>query len=216
MALRAAALILVIFTSVATAGEEERRTYTVTVGKKVCGTHHMAIQSRDDGSVSVVGQADVLVKVGFIIYRVNYRGTEEWKDERLQKVSSNTNDNGKKHAVTAEASKDGIAGKADGKEFQAKSEAWTTSYWKLPPEKQRGPSLTLLDVGTGKLINAKLEKVGVEKLNLMGNMAEVVHYRLSGGVQVELWYDGNERLVRQESIEEGHRTVLELSKLQRE
>lgn len=216
MALRAAALMLLTFASLAGAGEEEHRTYTVTVGKKICGTNHLVIQKRDDGAVSVVAQADVLVKISIITYRVNYRGAEVWKDDRLQHLTSSTNDNGKKHTVSAEVNKDAIAVKADGKESQVQNDAWVTSYWKLPPEKLRGPNLVLLDAGTGKVVTAKLEKVGVEKITLMGKMTEVVHYRLSGGVQVDLWYDGDDRLVRQESIEEGHRTILELSRLQRE
>jgi hypothetical protein len=36
-----------------------------------------------------------------------------------------------------------------------------------------------------------------------------------GGVQVDVWYDQNERLVHQESLEDGHRTVLEITGIRR-
>ena len=49
-----------------------------------------------------------------------------------------------------------------------------------------------------------------------GQAVECAHYRVSGGAQADLWFDANERLVRQDSIEDGHRTVLELTRLQRE
>jgi hypothetical protein len=48
-----------------------------------------------------------------------------------------------------------------------------------------------------------------------GQVQNVNHYRLSGKVAVDVWYDGSERLVRQEWVEEGHRTVLELARVRR-
>ena len=139
-----------------------------------------------------------------------------WWPRSCQQFTTSTNDNGKKHNVSGEATKDGFAVKANGKDVQVRGDAWLTTYWKLPPEKQRGGNMTLIDADTGKLINAKLEKVGVKKINLLGKPVECAHWKLTGGTQVDLWYDGSDRLVRHESIEDGHRTILELSRLQRE
>lgn len=207
---------LLVVSSLTQAGEQEFRVFSVRVDNKPSGTHQIVIQKRDDGSLSVSSQADVTVRIAIITYRYSFRGAEIWKDGRLQQLSSTTNDNGKKHAVSLEATKDGLALKANGKESLVKGEPWLTTYWKLPPETQRGPAVTLLDADTGKLINAKMEKVGVEKISVVGKLVECVHYKLTGGVQVDLWYDGADRMVRQESIEEGHRTILELTRLQRE
>jgi hypothetical protein len=41
-------------------------------------------------------------------------------------------------------------------------------------------------------------------------MNQMNHYKLTGKVNVDLWYDGSDRLVRQEWVESGHKTVLEL------
>ena len=41
------------------------------------------------------------------------------------------------------------------------------------------------------------------------------HYRITGKVNVDLWYDGSERLVRQEWIEQGHKTIVELRGVRR-
>jgi hypothetical protein len=202
--------------SVLQAGEEERRTFSVSVDGKPAGAHFLIIQINDDKSVVVTAQADVSVRVAVITYKYSFRGSETWKDGKLQQLSTSTNDNGKKHTVTAEATKDGLAVKADGREVQIRGEPWLTTYWKLPAENQRGPEVGLLDADTGKLINAKLEKVGLEKATALGKPVECVHWKLTGGVAVDLWYDGSDRLIRLESVEDGHRTVLELSRLQRE
>jgi Domain of unknown function (DUF6134) len=198
------------------AGEEERRTFAISVDGKSAGTHTLIIQTKDDKSVIVTAQADVTVRVAVIRYTYSFRGTEIWKDGKLHQLSTTTNDNGKKHSVTADATKEGLAVKADGRDTQIRGEPWVTTYWKLPAEKQRGPNVGLLDADTGKLISAKLEKIGIEKVTALGKAVECTHWRLTGGVAVDLWYDGSDRLVRQESIEEGHRTILELTRLLRE
>lgn len=207
---------LLAVAATARAGGEERRVFSVTVDRKPAGSNQIVIQSRDDGTTVITSQADVAVRIAIVNYRYSFRGTEVWKDGKLVKLSTTTNDDGKKHAVSAEANKDGLALTADGKESQIKGEPWLTTYWQLPPEARRGPNATLLDADTGKLIAAKMEKVGVEKIVLLGKTAECVHYRLSGGVQVDLWYDGADRIVRQEMVEDGHRTIVELSRFQRD
>ena len=205
---------LLILSSFASA--EERRTFSVSVDRKPSGTHQIAIQKRDDVTQVVTCQADVTVRVAFITYKYAFRGTEVWKEGRLTELSTATNDNGKKHSVSLLPGKEGFDLVADGRAANLKNDFWVTTYWKLPTEGQRGPKVTLLDADTGKLIEAKLEKVGSEKLNLLGEAVECSHYRLSGGAQVDLWYDADGRMVRQESIEEGHRTALELTRLQRD
>jgi hypothetical protein len=215
MRFRTAFTIVVCATSFLRAGGEERRTFSVVVDNKPAGSHEMVVQVRDDGAEVLTSRADVAVKATLFTYKYTYSGVETWKDGRLLKLSTSTNDDGKKHTVAAEATKDGLAMKADGKESLVKGPFWLTSYSKLPSEKQRGPDILLIDADTGKLINARMEKVGVEKMKVLGQAVELNHYRLTGGVKADLWYDGAERLTRQESIEEGHLTVLELTRLLR-
>jgi len=208
---RISILMLLMIAPFATA--EERRTFTVSVDRKPSGTTQLSIQKRDDGSVVATTQADVTVRIAFITYKYAFRGMEVWKNGKLTEVATATNDNGRKHSVTLLPGREGLDVVADGKASNLKGDFWLTTYWKLPAEGQRGPKVTLLDADTGKLIEAKLERVGKEKLTVINEVAECEHYRLSGGVQVDLWFDADGRLVRQESIEEGHRTVLELSRL---
>ncbi len=198
------------------AAEEERRVFSVSVDGRSAGSHQIVIQTKDDKSVTVTAQANVTVRVALITYKYTFRGSETWKEGKLRQLSTTTNDNGKRHSVSAEATKDGLAVKADGRDVQIRGAPWITTYWRLPPENQRGPNVGLLDADTGKFINAKLEKVGIEKIAIAGKAVECVHWKLTGGVVVDLWFDGADRMIRQESVEDGHRTVLELTRLERE
>jgi hypothetical protein len=215
MIARSSILVLLVSAAIAQAGDEERRTYSVAVDKKPAGSHQIVIQTRDDGTQVVNCQADVTVRVFLITFRYSFRSTETYKNGQLVQMSSNTNDDGKKHSVSIEANDQGLAMKADGKDILLKGNYWTTTYWKLPPEKQRGPNIAILDADTGKVTNAKFDKVGAEKLTIAGQAIDCTHYRLSGNVKADLWFDGNERMVRQDSVEDGHRTVLELTGSQR-
>jgi hypothetical protein len=48
-----------------------------------------------------------------------------------------------------------------------------------------------------------------------GANVQCAHWRVAGGAQVDLWYDGFDRLVREESLEDGHKTLLELIQVNR-
>ncbi len=215
MIARLSLTVLLLAAALVQAGEE-KRTFSVQVDKKHAGTNQIVIETRADGTQTMTCQAEVVVKATLYTYKYTFKGSETWQGDVLSKFSTSTNDDGKKHTVAAEVGKDGLDMTADGKNFLVKGPVWTTTYWKLPAQINRGPNVTLIDADTGKIINAKFEKIGVEKTKMLNQQVDCVHYRLSEGVQVDLWYDGDDRLIRQESIEEGHKTVLEISRLQRD
>src|SRR5207249_2066538 len=109
----------------------------------------------------------------------------------------------------------GLRVTVNGTERVTRPDVWTTTYWRLADAKFRNQDVPLLDGDTGRDLTAKLQYVDTVPLNVDGQQQQCVHYRLTGQVQVELWYDSQEHLVRQESLEDGHRSVLELSALRR-
>jgi hypothetical protein len=198
------------------AADKETRTFSISVDGKAAGSYRMAIQKRADGMLAMTGEADVTLRVALVNYKYSYRGTEVWKDGRLHTFESNSNDNGKKHSVSATGGRDGASVRTAGREVFVRGDVWLTTYWQLPPENARGASLALVDADTGKLLKARLEKIGVEDVAVAGNVVKATRYRVSGAVKADLWYDNADRLVRQESVEDGHKTVLELSRIQRD
>src|SRR5262249_35822313 len=149
---------------------------------------------------------DINVKI-VIPYKFIYRGEEVWKDNRLVRFESKTDDNGKVYMVSAVADANVVRLKVNNVERVVKPEVWLTSYWCLPDPKLRSSVLPIIDADNGRDLDSKLSYVATEKLRVAGQEATLNHYRLSGKVNVELWYDGSERLVRQEWIEQTHRTI---------
>jgi hypothetical protein len=199
----------------ARAEDTEVRDFAVLVDNKPSGTARMTIQQKDDGTTHFTAESDVTVRILLVRYTYSYRGREIWKDGRLQQLSSGCNDDGKSYQVTAVAEGDGLRVRVNGREQMARADSWLTSYWRLPAAAQRGQPLSLIDADTGRLLQGQLTSVGIEQRTIAGQMQNVAHYRLTGSVNVELWYDGSDRVVRQEWIEQGHRTTLELSQLRR-
>jgi hypothetical protein len=201
----------------ARAADVEVRDFVIWVDGKRGGEYHMTINRQDDGSVSMTGQADVSLSF-FVVkkYIYTYRGTEGWsKDGVLTSFSSTANDDGKEYTVTAVPDGNGLRVKVNGQEKMSRADVWLTTYWRLPLPSQRNGAVPLLDADTGRDINATLQYVGVSPVNFAGQAQNYARYRLSGGVQVDLWYDATERLVREEWIEDGHKSVLELVRVRR-
>lgn len=197
----------------ALAADIETRDFAVVVAGKPAGEVHMTIHRQDNGSVVMRCDTDIKVTIGLASYKYVYRGLEVWKDNRLQRLDSNTDDNGKRYIVSAVAEADGLRVKVNNVERMAKPEVWLTSYWCLPDAKLRTGTIVMLDADNGRDLDGKLQYVATEKRRLAGQEVTLNHYRLSGKVQVELWYDGSERLVRQEWMEMGHKTTLELARV---
>jgi hypothetical protein len=199
----------------ARAADTETRDFNVLVDGKRAGAATMTLIRADDGTTTVHADTDVKVTVlGLNAYKYTYRGKEQWKDGKLQKLESTCNDDGKRFVVTAQAEANGIRVTVNNQERVVKSDVWLTSYW-ARPEKKVDQTIEILDADNGRDLEAKVTYVGLEELKLAGQTVTAHHYRLTGKANVDLWYDGSDRLIRQEWIEDGHKTLLELSKLRK-
>jgi hypothetical protein len=200
----------------ALAADQEKRVFAVTVDDRPAGTYQMTFQKRRDSSVAMTAQADIDVRILVKHYKYTFSGTEVWKDGQLAGFESNTDDDGKRFHVAGTGGKEGVAFECDGKEVFVRGDVWLTTYGLLPSEARRGNTLALVDADTGKRLNARLEKGSTTDLSAGGRVIHATRYKVTGSVKADLWYDDSGRLVRQESVEDGHKTVLELTRLERE
>ncbi len=197
------------------AAEAETRDFTVYVDARKSGEVHMTINRQDDGATAVNCDTDVRVGAIITLYKYSYRGRELWKDGRLQHFESKANDDGKEFAVTATAAADGLHVRANDGEHTAAADALLTSYYAQPDARLANQTVPLLDADTGRDLEAKVEFLGAEKYGVNQDQT-VQHVRLTGkGVAMDLWYDDARRLVREEWVEQGHRTVVDLYRVRR-
>jgi hypothetical protein len=203
--------LCVVGVSPAAAENTEHRHFRVLVDGRDAGTYRMTITGHTDGSVTMTAQADV--RVSFLVYRYvySYQGTEVWHGKQLRKIESRANDDGKQMSLSATREGSGLRIRANGRERHTSSDLWPTTYWQLPDAKSHNGPVALLDADTGREVSARFQFIDSPQLTIAGRAQPCRRFRLTGpDLQVDLWYDNRDRLVRQESIEEGHRTVLEL------
>jgi hypothetical protein len=199
----------------ARAADIETRDFTVTVDGKRAGDVHMTIHRQDDGHVQMRCDTDIKVTKLLVTHKYSYRGVEVWKDGRLVRFDSSTDDNGKRYVVSAVAEAGGVRVRVNNVERMVKPEVWLTSYWSLPAPALRNQVLPIIDADDGKDLDGRLQFVATEQRAVAGQNVNLNHYRLVGKTKVELWYDGSDRLVRQEWTEMGHPVVLELNRVRR-
>jgi YD repeat-containing protein len=195
----------------ARAAETEVRTFNVSVDGKPSGQYKMTI-TRDGAALSITCDAHVKVKVlGVTAYSYDFYGVEEWKDGKLQSLRSRSNDDGKKFDVTASAGEKGLTVKINGREKTVRGDVYLTTACCLPDAKRRDGDLPLMESDNGQEINGKIQQVSSGPMTVCGESVNVTRYRLTSGTAHDVWYDGADRMVRQEWTEDGHKTVLELA-----
>ncbi len=212
-----ALVILGLLGGSAKATETEAREFTIEVDGKASGTFVLTITKQDSGILSVQASANMSFRFLLRTYTYKYEGTEHWRDGRLLQLSAKSDDDGKKSEVSATGEPQNLRLKVNGQERNCRWDVWTTSYWQLADKRFHDKQVPLLDNDTGKEYLAQLKSVGVEQLNVAGMLQNCRHFQVTAGPNspTDLWFDGQDRLVRQEFKEEGKRVTFVLQALRR-
>lgn len=194
----------------------QTREFRVLVDRRERGSQTMVISRRSDGSEMMRAEAEV--SLNLVVYRYRYAstGTEVWKGGRLIELASEADYNGDKYVVQASASNQALHYEVNGEAQKAPPDIWAASYWREPPANRVNQKVKLLDADKGRQLTAILERVGQETLTIDETPIKATRYRLRGDVEVDVWYDASGIIVRQESMESGHRTVLEVVKVKQD
>ena len=209
-----AILMLLANLSRVAAAETETRDFSVMIDRSKAGDYQMEINLHEDGSVAVATQANIRVTYwGVPVYSYLYVGMEKWKDGKLKRLESSTNDDGKRFKIHTVTDSTALRISVNGEERAVQPDVWLTTYWRLPDAKLRNQRLVLLDADTGQQLTATLSYVGNDQITVCGQPQTCAHYRLIGDKQADLWFDAQERLVRQEYVEDKHNVVHELTRI---
>ena len=194
---------------------QQTREFRVSVDGKPRGTQSMTFVRHKDGSEIMRGETEVVLN--FVVYRYRYAssGTETWKDGRLIQLTNEADYNGEKFVVQGAATKQALHYEVNGETQKAPTDIWAASYWREPDAKRVGQKVRVLDSDKGRQLIATLEKLNSETIRSDSGSIKANRYRMRGDVEVDVWYDAQGFIVRQESVESGHKTMLELTRIQR-
>lgn len=151
------------------------------------GQHDMEI-AVDGATTTVDFRTQIAVKVMFInAYSFGYVGREIWTDNNFVSFQSQTNDNGKAHAVTASAGADKTTIVADGKSIEAPGSVIPASFWSMSLLARTA----FFHTENGLPLKIAVADLGNEQLSTRMGPKLAHHFRLTGGLERDLWFDQN-------------------------
>lgn len=167
-------------------------TFAVYRNGEPIGQHALAFQ-HSGPNVTVSTTIDFAVKIlGVTVYRYSHRGREMWCDDAFQFASTRTDDNGTKYAVHAQRTANGIdVQRTSGREVMP-ADMLPTTHWNI---RQIGQT-TLLNTQNGSRMHFQVTPLGRERIETATGWLDANHYRYSGDVTKDQWFDDRGRWVK--------------------
>jgi len=189
------ALVLGVIPSLGMATSSQLSThlnFTVLKDGDPIGHHDITVEQNGDAETVSI-KTNILVKVAFVpVYRFEHVGHEVWQNGHLVSLVSQTNDDGDKHKLSVAVKSDHLDVDGDGQSSQADSAIIPASLWNYGLVKQS----TLLNTLTGKQMHVSVADLGDDSIQSHGVPLKAHHYKVSGELQRELWYDQSNTLVQ--------------------
>jgi hypothetical protein len=156
------------------------------------GRHEVTFQHNGQ-DLAVSTSVDFTVKMlGFTAYRYTHRAHEVWNGDAFQSVATQTDDNGTKYAVRAQRTADGIdVQRPSGREVMPLG-VLPTSHWNIRQVSQS----SLLNTQNGKQAHVQITPLGREQVKTATGWINASHYRYSGDVTTDQWFDDRGRWVK--------------------
>ena len=180
--------------------------YTVLRDGNEIGTHAFVIETKGaDTNVTVT--TNIQIKKLFItFYKFTHESRETWKNGQLIALSSTTDDDGiaKAVSVKAENGKITINAQVQGHDRRqyAPANAIPASLWNAETVKQS----MIVNTLDGQMMKVKIERVGTEDVTASGTTVVANHYKLTGELTRDLWYNSAGDLVRMSFPDKTDRT----------
>ena len=164
-------------------------------GKNI-GKHVFSFK-RENNILKVNSEINFKIKkLGVTLYKYNVKGTEVYKDGKLIKFNSETNQNGKSRYVNIKLDNDEYI--IDGSSYKGKAPLdhlvgtwWNHSIVKSPAQ---------ISAVSGRIIKQNVSFLGKKKIDINGKIFEALHFNFSSAdkklkkdkkLNTDVWYDEN-------------------------
>ena len=172
-----------------------RLDFTVTRDGNAIGTH--VFKFRKHGRQTKV---EIRTKIDYRflsvpVYRFRHESQEIWVGDRLTSLISVTDDNGDsvKLKVAPLAEGNGLLVQKQDGHLEVERGIVPASLWNASLVRTN----RLLGTVGGDLLTTTVAFVGDETISVQGKAIAVKHYRLSGGLERDLWYDRSSNVLVQ-------------------
>jgi hypothetical protein len=192
-----AAVLLVTAGAVTAAGAQDppygpTLSFAVYRNGEPIGRHTLAFQ-HNGPDLTVSTTIDFAVRVlGITAYRYTHRGQEVWNGDAFQSALTQTDDNGTKYTVRAQRTANGIdVQRTSGREVMPAG-TLPTSHWNV----RQISETTLLNTQNGAQAHIQVTPLGRGRVKTASGWIDANHYRYSGDVTKDQWFDDRGRWVK--------------------
>ena len=179
-----ATLGMFVFSSSASVNIPEAIAFRIMQNGDNIGRHTVKFKRiKDDLHVDIA--IDIEVRILFIpVFSYSHRNHEVWQGGRLISLKSETDDNGEKQWVKANATDRALEVDSSSGSFEAPLGTFPTSYW----SPQTISKSVLLDTQHGKLLNVSVSPAVDDFLVTPLGEISTKRYDVSGDLRLSLWY----------------------------
>lgn len=189
---------------------DESHLFKVTRNGSEIGSHRLSFTPTSEG-LRVDVAIDLRVGLGgnVTLYRYRHAAHEIWRDGKLRRLDARTDANGKTHRVTIEPAGQGLRARAsvpraEGgmvEDLAAGNETRVTDLPAsiLPTSQWRRAMVerdSLFNTQLGKISSFRVERLGATNVATECGTVAATHYRLSGELKLEIWFDDRDRWVK--------------------
>jgi hypothetical protein len=157
---------------------------------------HHRVNFWRDGDKTV---ADVEIKLDIYfgpirVYAYEHKSREVWKDGALVSLEGSTDNDGE--PMKAIVRREGDALKIEGTAFSgtAGPALLPSSWWDYDLMRQS----QIIDTQNGKVFPVSVQRIGDVTLTVAGQQVAATHYRLTGELALDIWYDAQGNWLRSE------------------
>lgn len=199
------------------ADDTEHREFSVFIDGKEAGASRVTLVQKNDGMTYMSAILDVKFRHLLIAeYAIKIETQEWWKEGRLIGMKTKTVDNGKKTEVAVAPDGDQLRLTINGMNRVIRPDIWTNSFWKLADARFHNKQVPILEVDSGKDFVSDLKYIETQQLKVGNQLQDCYRFRITSSIgPIDLWFDRYHRLVRQEFMESGHKTVVQLVNIRR-
>jgi hypothetical protein len=160
--------------------------------------HHRITFRQDDERLIVRSELKIEVKLLFLtVYRYQQTRSEVWRGREIIALDSVTDDDGTTYNIEGQAGADGIKVTSGRKSWTLPPNSVPASYWNVSMVTAKGP---LIDAQSGRILDARISKIGEEIIKAGDKEIVATHYRLGAERPRDIWYDAHGRWVKMRAI----------------
>jgi len=154
---------------------------------------HVVRFFRDGNALSVRASFDIAMKfLGFTVYRYSYVSRSLWRGGRVIELEARVKDDGAEHWVRAGAGGQGLEVSRPDGSFVAPVDVLPTDHWNAAVLR----SELVLNTLTGNLNRVRIVDLGATIVETFGGGRQARHFRYTGELEVDVWYDAEGRWVK--------------------